>query len=759
MRKHGILILCMNLLLRFAAFSQTQADGRILYRNLALSAVVTVSSTGETGLKGEMAADGDTLTRWGSAYKDNEWIMADLKKTYPIDKIILKWEVAFASAYSIQTSEDGNRWTDVFTEIKGNGKTDIIILSSHPARYVRIHCTTRATQFGFSLWEMEIFSFQYPVSFRDAFENTRLTGWSNTENYRLEEEENTLRIERTPSASGKVRGNFSVTLPCPLPAHEFPFLSFKSKAGKNLRLILQLETLDGLKKTVTCSLVSDDRWHIRSFRLDSALHEPVQKLSLQLIAASMDEESIILFLDDLTIGYQDKVQETNKTLLEKLTGKAEAYFRSSLPQAGYRQFIPGAREQYQTNIKAASEILNAPDLAQIEIDKAVGRLIAANVAIEASVIKTPLPLKTCNSNATLETQYLYNNMKIMEGRHIFFGQMDPFYLNLEPSGRPFQSEVEDICGALPAVGSWELKDIATGIPGPSVCKEVEYYYSKNGIVSFCWHMMDPTGTGFYLKDLSDTHAGNELLPGGKYHAWFLEQLDRIAFFFQQLKGPGGESVPVLFRPFHEMDGDWFWWGKPNVPAETFSQLWQFTYHYLVKEKQLNQLLFVFSPCDRFKTRNGELGYLDYYPGDAWVDILAQDNYWQVRTGADSIAFLNQMKIMTSLAAEKNKISGLSETGQAGLTIPDWFTSVLLKPLKNDSLARQITYICLWNRNFVPFPGHPAAPDFLKFYHDPVTLFIGDYRDLYHTLIIPYYLNYESFFNEEMSFSDSGCDPL
>jgi mannan endo-1,4-beta-mannosidase len=173
-----------------------------------------------------------------------------------------------------------------------------------------------------------------------------------------------------------------------------------------------------------------------------------------------------------------------------------------------------------------------------------------------------------------------------------------------------------------------------------------------------------------------------------------------------------------------------------VSAETFSHLWQFTWHYLVEVKQLNQLLFVFSPCDRFKTRDGVMGYLHYYPGDAWVDILAQDNYWQVRTNADSVAFVNQLRIMTQLAAEKNKISGLSETGLAGLTISDWFTSVLLKPLKNDSLARRITYISLWNRNFVPFPGHPAVPDFLAFYHDPVTLFMGDYPDLYHSLISP-----------------------
>ena len=119
-----------------------------------------------------------------------------------------------------------------------------------------------------------------------------------------------------------------------------------------------------------------------------------------------------------------------------------------------------------------------------------------------------------------------------------------------------------------------------------------------------------------------------------------------------------------------------------------------------------------------------------------MDILAQDNYWQVRTAADSNAFLQQLRIMTELAAEKNKISGISETGLSGLTIPDWFTNVLLKPVKNDGLARKIAYVAIWNRGFVPYPGHPAAPDFLKFYRDPVTLFMGDYPDLYHSLIKP-----------------------
>ncbi|MBN2274149.1 MAG: hypothetical protein JXK95_07440, partial [Bacteroidales bacterium] len=434
------------------------------------------------------------------------------------------------------------------------------------------------------------------------------------------------------------------------------------------------------------------------------------------------------------IGYQGKIQDTDRHLLQKLVRKAEAYFISSTGEESGRTLTENALSQYQNEIDAAKATLKTNDLAQIEIDNAVKRLMTANIAVEASVILPAMPVKICNHSATAETQYLYSNLKLMEGESIFFGQMDPFLLNGKSTGRPFQSDIEDICGSLPAVGNWDLKDIVTGLGDSAICREAEYYYANNGIVSFCWHMIDPSGSGFYLKDIPDPQAGNQLLPGGKHHAWYLEQLDRAAFFFQQLKGQEGESVPVVFRPFHEMDGDWFWWGKPNVSNKTFILLWRFTYDYLVKEKKVNNLLFVFSPCDRFTKRDGEMGYLDYYPGDDCVDVLAQDNYWQVRSGSDSAAFLNQLQIMVKLAAEKNKISAISETGLDGIGIPDWFTSVLLKPVKNDSLARRLSYISIWNRSFVPYPGHPAAPDFLKFYEDPFTLFMGDYPDLYHGLI-------------------------
>jgi len=732
MRKVLIVILFILPLFRLTGGAQSPSGNGIVYRNLALHASVTVSSVGEKGLDGENAMDGDTLTRWSSAWKDDEWIQVDLKKAYPVDRIVIKWEVAYTAAYILQASPDGVKWTDVFNENNGDGRTDVIALPSLPARYLRLLCVRRGTRFGSSLWELEVYSNNHPIAMIEDFEAPGLKGWSGSENYLLNPECNTLRIEKSPSPSGMLSGSVLMTMPQPIPTADYPFFSFKSKANKNLRLIVKLEYRYGMATTITSLLNSDNRWHKCSYALEPSQVQLLEKLSFQLISAVPDKDTIILYLDDITIGYQGNIQKTHKGLLQKLVRNAETYLL--LSGDNIRQFPENARTRYKNEIQRASEVLNNASLAQIEIDKAVEQIMIANADIEASVVLPPTPMKTCNPDATSETRFLYNNLKLMEGRAIFFGQMDPFFLNGNPTGNLFQSDIEDICGSLPALGSWELKNIGAGFMDTLMCREVEYYYNKNGIISFCWHMMDPAGRGFYTKDIPDPYAGNELLPGGKHHEWFLGQLDRIAFFFRQLKGQGGESIPVLFRPFHEMDGDWFWWGKPYVSAETFARLWQFTYDYLTKVKRINNLLFVFSPCDRFKARDGELGYLHYYPGDSYVDVLAQDNYGQARTAADSGAFVNQLRIMTKLAEEKNKISALSETGLDGLGIHDWFTQVLLKPVKNDSLARRVTYMAIWNRSFVPYPGHLAVPDFLKFYQDPVTLFMGDYPDLYHGLI-------------------------
>ncbi|WP_246070747.1 carbohydrate binding domain-containing protein [Paenibacillus kobensis] len=105
--------------------------------------------------------DGDTGTRWESAFTDSEWIALDLGSLHKIDSVVLNWEGAFGQAYRIQVATADNPqesdWTDVYTETNGDGGIDTIAMNNVEARHVRMNGTTRALPYGYSLWEFEVF--------------------------------------------------------------------------------------------------------------------------------------------------------------------------------------------------------------------------------------------------------------------------------------------------------------------------------------------------------------------------------------------------------------------------------------------------------------------------------------------------------------------------------------------------------------------------------------------------------------------------
>jgi hypothetical protein len=129
--------------------------------NLALFRSVTASSfefSGNNPLNPEHATDGLMDTRWSSAYADDQWISIDLGAQKAFDRVILHWEAAYGKAYELQVSEDGQRWTTVHTKINGTGGTEEVSFPSVEARYVRMLGKTRATEWGFSLWEFEVYN-------------------------------------------------------------------------------------------------------------------------------------------------------------------------------------------------------------------------------------------------------------------------------------------------------------------------------------------------------------------------------------------------------------------------------------------------------------------------------------------------------------------------------------------------------------------------------------------------------------------------
>ncbi len=128
--------------------------------NLALFRTTVFTSSNEPGTScGDplAATDGDYNTRWSSDYVDPTWYYVDLGNIYQVNRVIFYWEAAFGQRYEVQVSTDATTWTTVYTENAGDGGTDDIVFDAIEAQYVRMYGIQRGTQWGYSLYEFEVF--------------------------------------------------------------------------------------------------------------------------------------------------------------------------------------------------------------------------------------------------------------------------------------------------------------------------------------------------------------------------------------------------------------------------------------------------------------------------------------------------------------------------------------------------------------------------------------------------------------------------
>ena len=123
--------------------------------NIALNRPATSSSTESASFPASAAVDGNASTRWSSLFADPQWLQVDLGSSQQLCEVDLDWEAAFASAFQIQTSADGNTWTNAFSTTSGAGGTQAIPISGS-GRFVRVNGTQRGTQFGYSLFEVAV---------------------------------------------------------------------------------------------------------------------------------------------------------------------------------------------------------------------------------------------------------------------------------------------------------------------------------------------------------------------------------------------------------------------------------------------------------------------------------------------------------------------------------------------------------------------------------------------------------------------------
>ncbi|MFI5838789.1 discoidin domain-containing protein [Catenuloplanes sp. NPDC051500] len=128
-------------------------SGRV---NLAQGKTAGASSEENPGWGAVNAVDGDLATRWSSAVGDPQWIMVDLGELWQLDTVTLQWEAAYATAYRVEISQNGSTWTQIFSTANGGSGTALVPAGGRAGRYVRVTGTARATQYGYSLFEIQV---------------------------------------------------------------------------------------------------------------------------------------------------------------------------------------------------------------------------------------------------------------------------------------------------------------------------------------------------------------------------------------------------------------------------------------------------------------------------------------------------------------------------------------------------------------------------------------------------------------------------
>jgi mannan endo-1,4-beta-mannosidase len=349
--------------------------------------------------------------------------------------------------------------------------------------------------------------------------------------------------------------------------------------------------------------------------------------------------------------------------------------------------------------------------------------------------------KIIDDKATKETKALYFNLNELSKKHILFGHQHATEYGHGWYGDANRSDVKSVTGSHPAVIGVDFSGLS-GRPDSmiertkeSLKRNIVETYDRGGVTTVAWHFSNPaSGGGFYWKDTISAPAVKLIIPGGSHHDKYKSILATIADLAKSVKGKDGSLAPMIFRPYHEFDGDWFWWGRSHCTIEEFKTLWKFTVAYLRDSLGVHNFIYAFSPDNKFNT---EAEFLERYPGDEWVDMVGMDNYGDFgRDGKYNIeAGIKKLKIVSAYALKAGKLAAFTETGLESIPNTTWWTETLLKALKSEDM--QLSYVLVWRNDsrspthyYAPFPGHISEADFLKFYNDPFTLFENDLREIY-----------------------------
>ncbi|UII24554.1 T9SS type A sorting domain-containing protein [Fulvivirga maritima] len=301
-------------------------------------------------------------------------------------------------------------------------------------------------------------------------------------------------------------------------------------------------------------------------------------------------------------------------------------------------------------------------------------------------------------NATDITKRLYKYLSDMYGEKIISGQQGSDWSNLQ--------YVQDQTGKLPALRGFDFIDyspsrVEHGLTSNET-EEIIAWNNMGGLSTVSWHwnapkdLIDEPGLewwrGFYTEATTFDVSIAMNNPNSEEYELIIRDIDVIA---EQLKVLQAQNIPILFRPLHEAEGGWFWWGAKG--PEPCKWLWHLLFDRVVNHHNINNLIWIWTSTDAPDA-------LDWYPGDDYVDIIGADIYLEAGDYSTNFSMFDNLVSQY----EGEKIITLSETG----TIPE--------PDDLESQAARWSWFCTWEGDFIKNGIYNSSAHLVEVYnHDYV----------------------------------------
>ena len=389
--------------------------------------------------------------------------------------------------------------------------------------------------------------------------------------------------------------------------------------------------------------------------------------------------------------------------------------------------------------------------------------------VEATIDQiTVAKVKMVNENSSAATKSLFNYLRNQPNKIMFGHQTDETGL---VSGSDTMRAVSD----RPAVYATSVGESVTNIRNA---------YNRGQVISAEHHIGIAAGFGSSYGNTTtgDMAWGHRLMPGQAYHANLVNYLkNTVAPWARSLTVSATDPtlIPIIYRPWHEHNGDWFWWNTPNTTEGEMAEIFRFTVEYLRDIEGITNFIYAFSPNGHF---DSEEEYLYAYPGDEYIDLLGIDIYWDVpESNPDWFdLMIRDCRIAVNYANKTGKAAALTECGLRWDTKDGFeplgtyegngrakgvagsetrvlsneqrtFYTNMANRILNDDLANQIAYMSVWRQGtdssnlhfWVPFTDftagttiqptdrrgylgdHQALEDFREYYRNPNVLFLSD----------------------------------